>query len=179
MPSLFSHAISSVAIGKIMGRIEGLRLYLLGIFCAVIPDLDVLAFKFGIPYGSLFGHRGISHSFFFAFVLAALLVLIFYRNSKIKLLVFLFLFLCTASHGILDAMTSGGKGIAFFAPFDSERHFLPWRKIKVSPIGIEAFFSEWGWQVMKSEFKWIWLPSLLIISVFGLGQKFVKNSQRP
>jgi hypothetical protein len=36
-----------------------------------------------------------------------------------------FLFLATASHGILDAFTDGGRGIAFFAPFGTERYFFP------------------------------------------------------
>ena len=26
--------------------------------CAVLPDADVLAFRFGIPYESVWGHRG-------------------------------------------------------------------------------------------------------------------------
>jgi hypothetical protein len=31
----------------------------------------------------------------------------------------------TASHGMLDAMTDGGLGVAFFAPFDNARYFFP------------------------------------------------------
>jgi inner membrane protein len=45
-----------------------------------------------------------------------------------------------ASHGILDAMTDGGLGVAFFSPFDDTRCFFPFRPIKVSPIGL-SFFS--------------------------------------
>src|SRR5215831_7502105 len=46
---------------------------------------------------------------------------------------FAYLFLATASHGVLDAMTNGGLGVAFFSPFDTTRYFLPWRPIRVSP----------------------------------------------
>jgi hypothetical protein len=35
------------------------------------------------------------------------------------------LFLATAGHGLLDAMTNGGLGLAFFSPFDNHRYFLP------------------------------------------------------
>ena len=38
----------------------------------------------------------------------------------------------TASHGLFDAMTNGGLGVAFFAPLDNARYFLPWRPIPVS-----------------------------------------------
>ena len=71
----------------------------------------------------------------------------------------LFLFLATASHGVLDAMTSGGGGVAFFAPFDDERYFLPWRPILVSPMSIRRFFSERGARVLANELIWVWIPA--------------------
>jgi inner membrane protein len=67
-------------------------------------------------------------------------------------------FLVTASHGMIDAMTDGGLGVAFFAPFDNNRYFFPWRPVQVSPIGIAPFFSRYGFDVLRSEFLWIWIP---------------------
>jgi inner membrane protein len=72
------------------------------------------------------------------------------------------LFLATASHGFLDAMTSGGLGVAFFAPFSETRYFLPWRPIVVSPISIYGFVGRRGLMVMWSELEWVWLPAVLI-----------------
>jgi inner membrane protein len=63
-------------------------------------------------------------------------------------------------HGLLDAMTNGGKGVAFFSPFDMTRCFLPWRPILVSPIGVTRFFSPRGLAVLQGEFFWIWLPAV-------------------
>ncbi len=164
MPTVFTHAISALAIGHVSTRKpQKLKFWLLGMFCAGIPDADVIAFKFGIPYQHMFGHRGFTHSFFFAFLFATLVWLLFFRNNGQKLMIWFYLFICTASHGVLDAMTSGGRGIAFFAPFSEGRHFLPYRPIKVSPIGIEAFFSEWGWKVIQSEFFIIWIPAFTLI----------------
>jgi inner membrane protein len=60
-----------------------------------------------------------------------------------------------ASHGLLDAMTTGGLGVAFFAPFSAERYFFPWRPILVSPIGIERFLSPRGAAVLMSELQWV------------------------
>ncbi len=72
----------------------------------------------------------------------------------------LFFFLVTASHGFLDALTSGGLGIAFFSPFDTTRYFFPWTPVLVAPIGIGSFFNHRGFRVLISEFLWIWIPSI-------------------
>jgi inner membrane protein len=137
--------------------------------CAMLPDLDVIAFFFGIPYGDMFGHRGFTHSFFFAALVGAVAAAhVSHRphplhRSHLSPLTPLFLWFAalTASHGILDAMTNGGRGIAFFAPFSDERYFFPWRPIQVSPIGV-GFFSARGVLVLASEAGWIWVPSAII-----------------
>jgi membrane-bound metal-dependent hydrolase YbcI (DUF457 family) len=67
----------------------------------------------------------------------------------------------TASHGILDAITDGGLGVAFFAPCDDTRYFFPFRPIKVSPIGL-SFFSARGLDVIWSEFLWVCIPGTII-----------------
>ncbi len=64
-------------------------------------------------------------------------------------------------------MTTGGKGVAFFSPFDNGRYFLPWRMIQVSPIGMDDFFGKWGIAVIKSEILWIALPVLLLAFLFN------------
>jgi inner membrane protein len=76
-----------------------------------------------------------------------------------------YLFLATASHGLLDAMTDGGLGVAFFSPFENSRYFLPWRPIVVAPISIRRFFSGRGVEVMKSELLWIWVPVIVVGSL--------------
>lgn len=169
MPSIFSHAIASIALGKAYTRNQSLKFWLLAIFCSIIPDIDVVSFRFGINYSDLFGHRGFTHSIFFALLLAFLIVIIFFKEQqflgkKFWSLTFFF-FICTASHGFLDAMTSGGKGVAFFSPFSNERYFFTFHSIAVSPIGVTRFFSKEGIVVLKSEILWVWLPSILIISL--------------
>jgi inner membrane protein len=63
---------------------------------------------------------------------------------------------------LLDAMTTGGIGVALLAPFDVTRYFFPWRPIAVSPIGIARFFSERGVAVLLNEAVWVGLPCLLL-----------------
>ena len=135
----------------------------LGVACSVLPDLDVVGFWFDVPYGHLLGHRGLSHSIAFAVCLSACLAWLLPLKGQpaqaSRLIIFGFLCLSTVSHGILDALTSGGLGVAFFAPFRHERYFFPWRPIRVSPISVSGFFSARGVQVLRSELQWVWLPA--------------------
>ncbi len=168
MPTVITHSVVAVAAGKAFAPKDvPKRFWFFSIFCSVIPDADVIAFSFGIPYGHFFGHRGFFHSPFFGLVLSIFLVSVFFRSAKTfskRWWFYLVYFsLLSASHGILDALTNGGLGIALLSPFIATRYFFPWRPILVSPIGIDAFLSTWGVMVMKSELVWIWLPSVLIV----------------
>lgn len=170
MASAFGHAMAAIAIGKGFTLKDlNWKFWLLGIICSILPDADVIGFAFGIKYESFWGHRGFSHSLVFAGLLAVFVMLVFYRKEAIASvrwwLLWLYFVLATASHALLDGMTSGGLGVAFFSPFDNARYFLPWRPIKVSPIGVEKFFSEWGMRVIKSELLWIFVPCLAFILV--------------
>jgi len=163
MASIFGHGIVGYTITKVIDNKRAKSLLLMAIFSAILPDLDVVAFYFGIPYSHPFGHRGFTHSILFALLWS--FILMFTLGRQKKLLWFLVVFLSTISHGVLDAMTTGGKGIGFFIPFNNERFFFSLRVIKVSPLGIERFFSKWGLQVIISEIKYILLPCFLVFIV--------------
>jgi len=173
MATAFAHGVAAVALGSVYaassvsGASMPARFWALSIACSALPDLDVVGLGLGIPYGSVWGHRGITHSLFFAAWLSVAVVILGFPNtarfSQTWWMLAGYFFIVTASHGLLDAMTNGGLGVAFFAPFDTGRYFLPWRPIEVSPIGIAAFFTSRGLEVLKNEFAWIWIPSLAII----------------
>jgi inner membrane protein len=128
----------------------------LGVVYSVLPDLDVVGFRLGVPYGHLVGQRGLSHSIAFAVFLSACLAgLLPIEGQASRLMLFGFLFLSTVLHGLLDALTSGGLGVAFFAPFENSRYFFPWRPIRVSPLSVSAFLSATGVRVLRSEVQWI------------------------
>ena len=111
-------------------------------------------------------------SIVFALLWSLVLTLIFSKTKRV--LFFSVLVLSTASHGVLDAMTSGGKGVGFFIPFTDERYFFSFRAIKVSPIGVEKFFSDWGMQVLLSELKYIVTPCLIVLLIFFWLKKYRK-----
>ncbi|GMV51325.1 metal-dependent hydrolase [Nitrospirales bacterium NOB] len=163
MASAFSHAVVALALGRAVpnGLFDG-RVLWIGALCAILPDADVLGFSIGIAYGDLWGHRGMTHSLVFALLLGVAVAAVGYRDRPAQLRLWLagYFAACTASHGLLDAMTSGGLGVAFFAPFDPTRYFFPLRPVLVSPVGVGEFFSRYGLHVIGSEILWIWGPAL-------------------
>jgi inner membrane protein len=163
MPTVITHAAVPLAIGLGAGqRVISRRLLIAGIVASMLPDLDTLEFRFGIPYGSPFGHRGFTHSFVFAGVVA-IAAAVFHRflyTSRWR--AFAFVFVSAASHGILDTFTTGGKGVALLWPFTNARYFAPVRMIQVSPIGVGRFLSRNEGHVIATELLWVWLPMLLL-----------------
>tara|TARA_R110001606_G_scaffold263289_1_gene411945 strand:+ start:217 stop:759 length:543 start_codon:yes stop_codon:yes gene_type:complete len=179
MASLFGHAFAAIALGSSFSRKQKtFKLLFLAIVCAIIPDSDVIGFQFHISYESFWGHRGFSHSLIFAFLFGLFITFLFYRKaflSKKGIILILFFFLCTASHAILDAMTSGGYGVAFFSPFNDTRYFFPWSPIKVSPLGIANFFTNRGFKVIMSELIWIGIPGTIYILINLFIKKYRKK----
>lgn len=175
MPSFFAHSLIAITASSWIKTLDKPKLLVLSILCATIPDLDVLMFDLGFHYSHWLGHRGFFHSIFFAFMFALFFKMLCYRQflwkSKKSLFIITYYTIIMVSHGILDAMTSGGRGIAFFAPFDNTRHFLPWRPIQVSPLNMDQFFGEWGIAVLQSEFIWIGIPCIVILVVKFLLRK--------
>ncbi|HTE91168.1 MAG TPA: metal-dependent hydrolase [Terriglobales bacterium] len=67
MASAFTHAFAAVALTKIVSAEQrAWRFWTLLAGSTVLPDADVVGFAFGIGYGDLLEHRGLSHSLLFA-----------------------------------------------------------------------------------------------------------------
>jgi len=161
MPTILGHPAVAAAVEPIAGARNRVALFAVAALCSILPDADVVAFPLGIPYGHPFGHRGFSHSILFAAIVALVASLAFRARDEGARIgrLFAIFFVVTASHGLLDAMTTGGRGIAFFAPFDNRRFFLPWRPIPVSPIGAGAL-SMRGLAVVMREVFLLWVPAI-------------------
>ena len=162
MPSAIAHAAPALALIPLFRRPSSpTRLWVLGVVCAMAPDLDVLAFRFGIPYEHALGHRGLWHGVPFAAFFAGVVCLAAFPRARpgfSRAAAWAYLFLATASHGVLDAFTNGGLGIALLSPFDDTRYFAPFRPIEVSPLGVGRFLSLHGAGIVLNELLWVWLP---------------------
>ena len=161
MPSIFTHAVVPAAIGR-SARPAWLTgsVLAVGCFLAVLPDLDVVGFRLGIAYGAPWGHRGATHSLGFAAMVVGGLALM-WRAARCWP-VAMFLLVSMASHGLLDMLTDGGKGVALLWPLTNDRYFALLRPIRVSPIGAR-FLSARGLETVVSELTLVWLPSLALL----------------
>lgn len=161
VPTIFTHAVVPLAAGLALGR-KALppRLVAAGVVAAMAPDFDTVAFRLGIAYADQFGHRGATHSIVFALALGLLAAACAPWLHSSRWRAFVFVALCTLSHPLLDALTSGGLGVALLWPASDERFFAPWRPIAVSPIGA-GFFSARGLTVLWSELQWVVVPLTL------------------
>ena len=162
MPTILTHPAIPLALGLGLGKeIIPKPLLAAGVAVSILPDLDVVAFRFGINYASGFGHRGFSHSVFFAVLIALIgaYAFRFYQTGFTR--AFGFLFISMVSHGILDSFTNGGSGIAFLWPWSAARFYAPVQVIEVSPLSLTRFFTSRGATVLISELRWVWTPCIV------------------
>jgi inner membrane protein len=180
MASIISHAAAGAAL-SIAFAPDGApgRFWPVAIATAVLPDVDSLLHYFRVSYSYTLSHRGFFHSPFLGLIISFLLMLLFFRDEALFsgrwFRYFLIFFLVWTSHGFLDALTNGGRGVAFLSPFSSKRYFLPWTPIQVSPMRIKSFFTSRGWSVFKNELVWIWLPGGMLVSISRLIRLWAKN----
>lgn len=174
MASVFTHSFTGFALVMMLPKERRTSaLVLTAVIAPALPDLDSLGFFAGVPYDSFFGHRGFFHSFCFSAILAALIAAMIFRYARVSYpSLSLFLTFVVSTHALLDAMTTGGRGVALFSPFNNDRIFFPFRVILVSPMNISDFFGEWGVNVMKSEILYVWIPLCVILMVIKIFQSW-------
>ncbi len=182
MASIVSHAAAGAALSIAFapGGAPG-RFWPVAVAAAVLPDADSLLYYFRIPYSPSLSHRGFFHSPFLGLIISFLLMALFFRDeapfSGRWFRYFLVLFFAWASHGFLDALTNGGRGVAFLSPFSSKRYFFPWTPIQVSPMRISSFLTSRSWFVFKNELVWIWLPGGMLALLSRLIRRWIKKRE--
>jgi inner membrane protein len=58
MASIFGHGIVGFTLAKVIDKQHVKWLIIAAVFSTILPDFDVIAFKFGIPYLHPLGHVG-------------------------------------------------------------------------------------------------------------------------
>jgi inner membrane protein len=169
MSTILTHTAVPLALGIGLGAsVISRRLMVAGAVASMLPDVDVLAFRFNIAYTDTLGHRGATHSLMFAVFVALIAMLFASRLNTSRSKALLFVGASCASHGLLDTFTNGGNGVALWWPFSDERVFSAWRVIEVSPLNMHRVFSERGLEVLLSEFFWVWLPAVVVCGMLWL-----------
>ncbi len=166
MATMLTHAVLGAVAAKTAagGKATG-AFVLASAACAAVPDIDTLGMRAGIPYEHMLGHRGLFHSPFFALLVSVFVVFVFFRKSRVfegrRSLLVLYFFVITAGHGVIDALTNGGLGVAFLSPFSNERYYFGWRPLQAAPFG-RGIFSPLGQQAMADELAWLLFPAALV-----------------
>ncbi|MEM9177965.1 MAG: metal-dependent hydrolase, partial [Myxococcota bacterium] len=170
MPSAFAHAAVGATLATVLpGPARPRHFVVLLAAAAAAPDLDVVFHQLGVAYDHPLGHRGFTHSVFFAVLLGAASVPAWRRAGATR--AGLAGGLTTAavlSHGLLDTFTDAGLGAGLFIPFDDGRYFAPFRPLMTSPLSIRAFFQGRGLAILANEATWIGPPTLLLAAIAAI-----------
>ncbi|MBL8917622.1 MAG: metal-dependent hydrolase [Myxococcaceae bacterium] len=141
----FGHLAVAFTAGRVIDRPRPLGWMALFSALSMLPDVDVIAFVFRVPYEHPLGHRGATHSIAFA-VLCGVAALLVRRDRRLAL----FTTAVVLTHPLLDMLTDGGLGCALFWPISNERLFWPVQPLPVAPIG-HGMFSRRGLYVVIVE----------------------------
>ena len=176
MPFLLSHSFAGTSVATVpFPEKVPKRIWWLAALCGAVPDFNY-AWNFHGRSDSWLGHRGLTHTPFFAVVFAALMVWLAFhsvdRGTRIRLWVALFL--ATVSHGLLDALSAYGPGIPFFFPLSTVRYHFPWTPIRAAPHGngLLAVLL----RSIRTELIWIWLPGAILLGLTALRRRFSRRA---
>lgn len=139
---------AAVAIGGALAPRRLVRPFVVtGAVCAVVPDLDGIGRWWYGAAGDLEilgGHRGFTHSLTYAAlcgVIASRIAAALPHWRGVRIRFGIYIALATASHGLLDALTSIGavtSPVQFFSPFNRNGYVSPWQPVN-GPFS-ELFF---------------------------------------
>ena len=168
MPSSIGHGLAAAAVTRALWpHNQPRRLVLTAVLSAVLLDVDAIGRPFGL--GDLMflgGHRALIHSLPFAALLGTTLVLAFYRRAEFNGMrprIWIAIVLAVATHGVLDAFTTYGAGVMFFAPFSDARFKAPWLPFRgVLP-----------------EIVGIWVPALFFLAILRFRAMRPRSLMRP
>ncbi|WLT31049.1 metal-dependent hydrolase [Geothrix sp. PMB-07] len=179
MSSLFGHALAGLAISAACTRSRPpRRVWAFAVACAVAPDLDWFMEFFQLSQRASLAHRGISHSLLAALLIAVAAMLIGFRPQLRSARLWTCMLAASFSHGLLDACTFGGTGVAFLLPFSNARFVGAWQPIFVSPIPLSGKLLDWLLFSLGTEIVWIGLPAAVVFFAPQTMQRLRLSMQR-
>ena len=151
MPSL-GHLAVGLAAGRLHAGSDGPRLRATAVLAglALFPDLDAFSRALGARPGSVWLHRGASHSRVAAAAAALLVSAVAGGVGRSRWRMLLTAAVVAASHGLLDTLTSGAGGPMLLWPFSTARILSPLAIVPASPF-IGRLLSPRGLDVLRRE----------------------------
>lgn len=175
MSTIYTHAVVGLSLGRLVtARRLSFLFWILAGLLPVLPDLDVLS---PYPYRHQLGHRGFTHSLAVALVIGGAAAGMTFRRLRMNFWALAtFFFAITALHGVLDAFTNGGEGIAFFWPA-TIRRYGPWGPLPVPDVGFE-FPNPRTSRAVRAELWMVWLPLAVVVGSVSLGRRLRRKVGR-
>jgi inner membrane protein len=151
-----------LAVGMLTGQLHGAaathhpkrRRYLAFLLFAafsLLPDADLILVALGGHDSGAVGHRGASHSLVTALMVGVACGLFARRMGFPALRTAIAITVAVGSHGLLDALGEGGRGIPLLWPFSDHRFMSPWRVLPDAPR-VEDYLSHAGAVSLIAEF---------------------------
>ncbi|MEA2700812.1 MAG: inner membrane protein [Myxococcales bacterium] len=128
---------------------------------SLLPDADLLLACFGVHDAGAVGHRGASHSLVTALMIGVACGYFARRMGLAPLRTAVAITIAVGSHGLLDALGEGGRGIPLFWPITTHRFMFPWRFLPDAPR-INDYLSKDGAFRLISEFCYF-LPMMAYV----------------
>ncbi len=161
-----------LAVGMLTGQLHGAgaahrpkrqRYIAIALFAAVsvLPDADLILVACGVHDSGAIGHRGASHSLFTALFVGAVCGLLARTLKLPPLRTALAIAVAMGSHGLLDAVGEGGRGIPLLWPLSDHRFMSPWRVLPDAPR-IEDYLCRHGITSLAVEFLYF-LPLMAYV----------------
>ncbi len=151
-----------LAVGMLTGQLHGaaathhpkrqryLAILLFAAF-SILPDADLILVSLGVHDSGAVGHRGASHSLVTALVVGVACGMFARRLGVPAVRTAIAITIAVGSHGLLDTVGEGGRGIPLLWPFSDHRFLSPWRLLPDAPR-VEDFTSHNGAVSLISEF---------------------------
>jgi inner membrane protein len=170
MPSIVAHAVAGAALATAVFSPRAVlrRVWVTAAVVAMLPDVDAVGRPFGnLAIEALFGgHRGFTHSVVFAVVVSAIVAWGFFRTPQwmgLHRRLWVAFALAIASHGVFDALSTIGNGVAFWAPFSWAPYEFRWQPL--GEIGPRPRGPERAFDIVANEFLWVGLPALIVLAI--------------
>ena len=151
MPSL-GHLAVGVAAGRLHAGSDGPRLRAPAVFSALalFPDLDGRSLARHPSRGSVWLHRGATHSLLVAALAALAATALTGGLGRPRWRMLFTALAVAASHGLLDTLTRGAGGPMLFWPFSEARILSPVSLVPASPF-LPRLLSPRGLDVLARE----------------------------
>jgi inner membrane protein len=155
------------------------RLVIVAAFASAAPDLDWLSTHlFHIAPGSIYAHRGATHSLFVA-LSAGLLAALAHRRLAVRpLAAGVIVSGAMATHGLLDMMTDSVQPVAYLWPLSSIRLFADWRPFHSSEVHMVHLFAQ-TWARLWSELWQLIIPMFALAAVIRGFRLLIARLRQP